>query len=97
MNDTGGTSALRFTNGEDFEEYRIIGLLGRGGLGEVYEAEHRVLRQRFALKFLRVDLKQNQGLLERFEREAQVMAGLRHPHILQLSDFRVTNSSALCF
>ena len=87
----GGPSSGRFSKGDDFEEYRILGLLGRGGLGEVYEAEHRVLRQSFALKFLRVDLKQHRGLLERFEREAQVMAGLRHPHILEVSDFRVTN------
>ncbi len=72
-------------------QYRIICLLGRGGMGEVYEVEHQVLRRRYALKLLPATLDWRGVGLERFQREAQVMANLDHPNILKVDDFGETN------
>ncbi len=72
-------------------QYRIIRLLGRGGMGEVYEAEHQVLRRRYALKLLPTTLDWRGVGLERFQREAQVMANLDHRNILRVDDFGETN------
>jgi serine/threonine protein kinase len=76
--------------GAQLGQYKIIRLLGRGGMGEVYEAEHTTLDVRYALKLLPSDLLATTAALERFRREARVMAKLRHPHILHVDDFGET-------
>jgi serine/threonine protein kinase len=53
-----------------FGQYCIIRLLGRGGMGEVYEAEHWVLERRYALKLLPQDFAARSEAVKRFEREA---------------------------
>jgi serine/threonine protein kinase len=73
-----------------FGQYHIVRLLGRGGMGEVYEAEHTTLGLRFALKLLPPDMLATPTALERFRREARVMAQLRHPHILHVDEFGET-------
>lgn len=85
-------SSFSFSPGEVFGQYRIIRLLGRGGMGEVYEVEHEVLHRRYALKFIPDELVQQKGFLERFKREAQVMAHLDHSNIVKVDDFGETNS-----
>jgi eukaryotic-like serine/threonine-protein kinase len=77
--------------GQTLGQYRIVRPLGRGGMGEVYEAEHQVLRRSYALKLLPADFAAQSGALERFQREAQVMANLEHPNILKVDDFGETN------
>jgi len=74
-----------------FGQYRIIRLLGRGGMGEVYEAEHRVLERRYALKLLPDDFASRLEAVRRFEREAKVMANLEHPHIVRVDEFGQTD------
>src|ERR1039457_4575325 len=59
--------------------YRIIGLLGRGGMGEVYRATDLTLGQSVALKFLPEEASRNQRLLERFHGEVRVAARSRIP------------------
>ena len=61
-------------------------LLGSGGMGEVYLAEHPRLPRRDALKVLRVDVSADSGFLERFNREADLAAKLWHPHIVEIHD-----------
>ena len=73
-----------------FGQYRIVRLLGRGGMGEVYEVEHRVLERRYALKLLPPDFASRPEALDRFRREARVMANLEHPHIVRVDDFADT-------
>ena len=73
--------------GDFLEKYRIIRLLGRGGMGEVYEAEHKKLGKRYALKILSPEIVARKDALERFNREAVVMAQLEHPHILEVDDY----------
>ncbi|MEX0321474.1 MAG: SUMF1/EgtB/PvdO family nonheme iron enzyme [Puniceicoccaceae bacterium] len=77
--------------GGRFGQYKIIRLLGRGGMGEVYEAEHTVLGKRYALKLLSEEIVGRGSSEERFKREAKVMAQLHHDNILEVDDFGETD------
>jgi serine/threonine protein kinase len=77
--------------GSHFGQYRIVRLLGRGGMGEVYEVEHRVLERKYALKLLPEDFAGRGEAVRRFEREAKVMANLEHPHIVRVDEFGETD------
>ena len=61
--------------------YEIVGLLGAGGMGEVYRARDARLKRDVALKFLPESVSADPERLARFEREAQALAALKHPHI----------------
>ena len=66
--------------------YRIIGLLGRGGMGEVYRATDMMLGQSVALKFLPVEASSNPRLLERFHGEVRVARQVSHPNVCRVYD-----------
>ena len=66
--------------------YRIIGLLGRGGMGEVYRATDLTLGQPVALKFLPEEAARNQRLLERFHGEVRVARLVSHPNVCRVYD-----------
>src|ERR1700759_829023 len=66
--------------------YRIIGLLGRGGMGEVYRATDMMLGQSVALKFLPVEAAHNPRLLERFHGEVRVARQVSHPNVCRVYD-----------
>lgn len=72
--------------GEKFAGYRVLRLLGSGGMGEVYLVEHPRLPRQEALKILHSDLSSDSSFQERFIREADLTAGLRHPHIVGVHD-----------
>ena len=72
--------------GETFAGYRVLRLLGSGGMGEVYLVQHPRLPRREALKVLRQELSSDASFRERFIREADLAAGLRHPHIVGVHD-----------
>src|SRR5262245_36771030 len=65
--------------------YRLVRLLGEGGMGTVYEAEQENPRRTVALKVIRAGLASDL-LLARFAREAQILGRLRHPGIAQVYD-----------
>jgi uncharacterized RDD family membrane protein YckC len=65
----------------EFGGYRLLGLLGRGGMGTVYEAEQHATGRRVALKVLTQQL-DSPDLRHRFLREGRLAAGIRHPHSL---------------
>src|SRR5437868_15222537 len=69
------------------ETYRIERLIAEGSMGSVYEAAHLRIPKRFAVKFLR--LVDNSEALQRFRREAEVVATLEHPNIVTLFDYNV--------
>jgi serine/threonine protein kinase len=69
-------------------EYRIVRLLGRGGMGEVYEAVHTPLQRRVALKTIRAEFALEPASLARFRREAETAASLGHPNIVQVTDWK---------
>src|SRR5215467_3808416 len=66
--------------------YRIIGLLGRGGMGEVYRATDLMLGQPVALKFLPEEASRNPRLLERFHGEVRVARLVSHPNVCRVYD-----------
>lgn len=68
-------------------KYRIRERIGGGGFGSVYRAEHVDLANSFAIKILHPHLVHNELMVERFRREAQLLATLRHPNIVQVVDF----------
>lgn len=72
--------------GDTFGGYRVVRLLGSGGMGEVYLVRHPRLPRQEALKVLRPDLSQDESFRERFIREADLASGLRHPHIVGIHD-----------
>jgi serine/threonine protein kinase len=69
--------------------YRLRQLLGRGGMGEVWEATHTRLPKLFAIKFLSAFSKAEPELLMRFRREAEIASRLAHPSIVQVTDFNI--------
>lgn len=73
-------------SGATFAGYTILRLLGSGGMGEVYLAQHPRLPRRDALKILPTDVSADREFRERFNREADLAATLFHPHIVGVHD-----------
>jgi len=72
--------------------YRILRPLAEGGCGEVYLAAHTRLPGRFAIKLLHRSLARDNDAMTRFRQEAEITSSLRHPHIVQVFDFNVTDN-----
>lgn len=69
------------------ERYRIVSLLGEGGMGAVFIAEHLKLHKRFALKVVRAELAGNGEVAVRFAREAMATAQFEHPNVANAVDY----------
>jgi len=89
---TGKTGAMQAPTQEDEPDllldkrYRIIRLLGEGGMGSVHLAEHVGLNKRVAVKFLHLELAGQEDVVKRFEQEARVAASIRHKNIIEVYD-----------
>ncbi|MBI2392520.1 MAG: serine/threonine protein kinase [Deltaproteobacteria bacterium] len=68
------------------DKYRLGQVLGQGGMGLVISGEHVQLKERVALKFLRVEGDEGQGFRSRFRREAQICAQIKNEHITRVID-----------
>ena len=71
---------------EMFPRYEIFRMLGRGGMGAVYEGRDRELKRKVAIKLLPPELASQPGFSERFRREARTLALMEHPHIVRIYD-----------
>jgi serine/threonine-protein kinase len=73
------------------DKYRILRLIGEGGMGSVYEARHEVLGNHVALKFLHPEIARQPGLEQRFLQEAKLSATIANPHIARVTDVDTTD------
>lgn len=76
------------------DKYTIVRMLGRGGMGAVYEARHARLARRVAIKFLLPEFAVNREILRRFENEAKAAGGLEHPNLAAVTDFGYADDGA---
>jgi hypothetical protein len=82
----GTISRMPLADGQTFAGYRILRMLGSGGMGEVYLAQHPRLPRTDALKVLGADVSANLEYRARFAREADLASTLWHPHIVGVHD-----------
>ena len=82
--------------GDRFNQYRIVSMLGAGGMGEVYLAEDTSLRRNVALKFLPAVLTKDKAHLRRFEVEARAVAALSHPNVCIIHEVIQTEDGRHC-
>ena len=76
------------------DRYRVVRQLGEGGMSRVYEIEHLKLKRSFALKVLLGHLTTHEEALVRFEREAELLASLRHPGVVDIVDYGTLDDGA---
>ena len=84
---------MALTTGSRLGPYEVIGLLGAGGMGEVYRARDSRLKREVAVKVLPQAISAEPERLHRFEQEALATAALNHPNILAVFDIGVSNGS----
>src|SRR5437588_6448405 len=76
------------------EKYRLERLLGQGGMGAVYLATHLGTERFVALKLIAPDFMRNEEFVERFKREARAAGRLRHPNVVDVTDFGFARTGA---
>jgi serine/threonine protein kinase len=76
--------------GQRFGNYRAVSLLGEGGMGSVYLAEHPEIGRKVAVKVLRTEFSRDAQLLGRFLNEARAANAIRHPNIIEILDSGTT-------
>ncbi|MFB6232072.1 MAG: protein kinase, partial [Salinibacter sp.] len=81
--------------GSEIDVYRIQGVLGRGGMGVVYEAEDVALSRTVALKRIAPSLANDESFLRRFRSEAQALARIDSPYIVSVHALRQTEIGLL--
>jgi serine/threonine-protein kinase len=83
--------------------YQLVDLIGKGGMGEVWRAKHRMLARPAAIKLVRpealagVGAQKPEFILSRFEREAQATAAMRSPHTIELYDFGISDDGVFYY
>ena len=97
-----GTHLINTLRREAFEakqlgQYRLISRLGAGGMGEVYLAEHRMLKRPCAVKLIRPDHAGDPHVLARFEREVQMTARLSHWNTVEIYDYGRTEDGTFFY
>ncbi len=98
-NDTLDTlDTLGDVEGEDYDlapgavvggRYEVVKLLGRGGMGAVYEATHHAIGRRVALKLLHPEYGRNASVVQRFLQEARAVNAVRHRNVVEVIDFGI--------
>ncbi|MEO8635511.1 MAG: serine/threonine-protein kinase [Gemmatimonadales bacterium] len=93
---------MEVSRARELGSYQVGELLGRGGMGDVYRATHRMLARPAAIKLIRPEVAGGpqdgaELAVRRFRREAEVAASLRSPHTVELYDFGVTEDNTFYF
>src|SRR5579872_2440602 len=84
---------MALSAGERLGPYEIHGLIGKGGMGEVYRARDTRLGRTVAIKVLPAEFSAQEERLRRFEQEAQVLGALNHPNLLAIHDVGSQNGT----
>jgi serine/threonine-protein kinase len=79
------------------DKYRLEEKIGEGGMGKVYKATHIHMAHTLAIKVLHPHLSSDHTALERFRREAQATAHIRHPNAVTVSDFGVSKETGIAY
>jgi serine/threonine-protein kinase len=93
----------RLREAQELGSYQLVERLGKGGMGEVWRAEHRLLARDAAIKLVRPEVlgarddHEARLMLKRFEREAQATAALSSPHTIQVFDFGITEDGTFYY
>jgi serine/threonine-protein kinase len=88
---------------EELGSYKLVSLIGKGGMGEVWRAQHRMLARNAAIKVIRPEILATYSIRDasivrkRFDREAQATARLRSPHTVALYDFGVARDESFYY
>jgi serine/threonine protein kinase len=82
---------MPFADGEQVGPYKIVNQLGQGGMATVYKAYHPQLDRFVALKSMHASMLDDANFIERFQREAQIIAKLEHPNIVPVYDYDTHN------
>jgi serine/threonine-protein kinase len=77
------------------DRYRVVRLVGEGGMGQVYEAQHVNINKRFAVKLLRPEIVSNAEAVQRFRQEAWSASSIGHENIIEIEDFATLPSGAV--
>lgn len=88
----GGSIGARGVDLLEGSPYRSLGMIGEGGMGEVFEAEHRTLGHRVVVKVLRDSYTARFEMRDRMRVEGQALARIRHPHLVMVTDFGETSA-----
>jgi len=75
--------------------YRLGRMIGRGGMGEIYEAQHVTIPKKFAVKILRGEFAEGSEAMKRFHREANIAASVGSVHIVEVFDFNQAEDGSL--
>ena|SRR5436853_5350275 len=84
---------MAITIGTQLGSHQITGLLGKGGMGEVYRARDTKLKREVAIKILPDEFSRDPERISRFQREAEVLACLNHPNIAAIHSLEESNGS----
>jgi serine/threonine protein kinase len=84
---------MALTIGAQLGSHEITGLLGKGGMGEVYRARDTKLKREVAIKILPQEFSRDADRVNRFQREAEVLASLNHPNIAAIHDLEETDGT----
>ncbi len=82
---------LQLHDARQVGQYKLLHQMGAGGMGEVYLAEHQLLKRPCVVKLIKAEQKDNQFALARFEREVQAAATLTHPNTIGIYDYGHTD------
>lgn len=77
--------------------YHVLEMIGEGGMGHVFLAEHVTLGRKVAIKVLREELMQEQANVERFLQEAQAASSIHHPNVVDVTDFGRASNGLVYF
>ena len=92
-NDDAETAAPKFIGGK----YRVVQLVGRGGMGDVYKVHHIALDKVYAAKVLKSDVTTDFKLLQRFDQEAKSAGSLNHPNLVSVHDYGTSDDGTPYF